>query len=143
MRVLLLSLCIAAAANVYSQQAKTNTIQLPLRQGVVTGKSAHGVSITSSNDSCFASEDGIISSIADLGDNRTIIIKTSSGTFATYSNLYSASLTRGTVVEKGTFIGRVKKDMNDFKLAFILLNNKGELLTEQSHLDYLSKNASL
>jgi hypothetical protein len=143
MKLLLLLLIVATSSNVYSQERNVSTKDLPVRNGIITTEISDGVFIASHNDSCFASEDGIITAKFRLPDEEAILVKKSNGTYVTYSNLSLTSVSRGDVVRKGTFIGLLKKDNDNFKLRYIVTNGKGTPLTQAGHVTYLSQNTSL
>jgi murein DD-endopeptidase MepM/ murein hydrolase activator NlpD len=143
MKLLFLSLIIAASSNIYSQERSISTKEFPVRNGIVTTDAGEGVFITSSNDSCFASEDGLITAKFKLPGEEAILVKKSSGTYVTYSNLGSTSVSRGDVIRKGTFIGLLKQGNSDFKLRYIVTNAKGKPFTQAGHITYLSQSVSL
>ena len=143
MKLLFLSLMVAVSSNLYSQQGNVSTKELPVRNGIITPEANDGIIIASSNDSCFASEDGIITSKFKLPNEEAILVKRANGTYVTYSNLYLTSVARSEVVRKGTFIGLLNKSNEHFKLRYIITNAKGKPLTQVGHLNYLSQNTSL
>lgn len=150
MKTTVLGIFLLIATAVFGQKSE---MQLPVRDGkIVKGTepaSLHlskidGVIITSKNDSCFSTEDGIVTTTFNLQGEYAAIIKTLDNRFVTYSNLAKITISRNSAVKKGTFIGLLKfeEEIKGFGLRYMLLDKQGKMLAHEKHVSYLESNSS-
>jgi hypothetical protein len=98
--------------------------------------------IASKNDSCFATEDGTISSTFMLGDEYTLLLKTSENKYIAFSNLVTKTVDRHTALKKRTFLGLLKKEKEYFTLVFLISDLAGKPLSKDEHRNYVGLTAS-
>ncbi len=149
MRTILSLLFVFVVSDASSQEVK---MQLPVQNGSITPvmevegrliNKTGGLLITSKNDSCFVTEDGIVTSTFNLGQEYATLIKTTGKLFVTYSHLSKVAIKRGDKVKKGSFIGLLgKQDEDNFELLYMLVDEKGYPLTREKHLEYIQSNAA-
>lgn len=127
-------------------------MQLPVEKGSIAPapkltsrlvNTMDGLLITSKSDSCFATEDGVVTSTFNMGGEYATLIKTPGKLFVTYSHLSKVAIKRGDKIKKGSFIGLLgKQDEDNFELLYMLVGEKGHPLTREKHLAYIQSNAA-
>jgi hypothetical protein len=149
MRCLLFTLLLISTLNAAAQRVELITTQLPIRNGFIYFLSAstaycmrssyNGVAIVGSSDSCFATTDGMVVSVVDLGDgNWVTIIKDKSRQLHAYANLSQPILKTNTVVKKGDYLGSVlNDDSNTRELLYIISDEKGRYIPRKETLEFL------
>jgi hypothetical protein len=147
MKLLIASFLLVASINVQSQE--TIYAELPVRNGFILPNefpkfksSESSLRIASKNDSCFATEDGIISTTFKLENEHALLLKTPENKYIVYSNLMNKAVDRKTVVRKGTFLGLLKQEKEYYTLVFMLSDSTGKPFSTDEHRTYLGLNAS-
>ena len=153
MKPILFSLFYLMASNIYGQEVEMQLSQLPVKNGLIYKDPGHitglvikqeGVFVRANNDSCFATEDGLITSTFNLGSSGyAIIIMPTDDRYVTYSNLVEIAVKRGEKIKRGMFIGLLKEKNKQYQLLYMLSNNSGNVLPHEKHLEYLKSNAGM
>ena len=142
------------SSEIFSQNVERVFESLPLRNGKVyeLPSNLHGcytesLTIFSNNDSCFASEDGEVVVILDLGgggryDNTSefaVIMKLKNNNFVTYLHFMSLIHNRGDIVKRGDYLGKLLPTGYDenFELLYLISNNNGSFFSRQYQFQHL------
>lgn len=153
MKPLFFSLFILMASNIYSQEVEMQLSRFPVKNGLIYKDPGHinglvikqeGVLVSANNDSCFATEDGVVRSTFNLGSSGyAILIMPTDDRFITYSNFIEIAVKRGEKIKRGMFIGLLKEKNKQYQLLYMLSNNSGNVLPREKHLAYLKSDAAM
>jgi|GEM_PF-5783519 len=153
MKILISLLCFFIVPFIYGQKVDTINIlnRYPVRYGYVINHDItnissryinpiNGVEIFSKSitaDSVFSLSKGQIISISKNGDGIICIIKSSNLTF-TYANLDVCKLKKGMYINKGNYIGKMRKTEEGINsLELMILKNK-KTLDFKKHIDLIN-----
>jgi 3-oxoacyl-[acyl-carrier-protein] synthase III len=149
MRYLLSILLLLFINNASAQTIELTTHQLPIRNGRIYEAPLNkgycsriqqdGILIIGSNDSCFTTTAGSVVAIVDLGDScGAILIKDKDSKLHAYANLSQLNLIKGSLVNKGDYLGKVlQNDDNELELTYIITNSKGKHLKRKEMFTFL------
>ena len=152
MRQLLILFLTCLAGTSYGQKKISLPVNvLPVRSGILYKPQAkigdirrpvNGAEISTTQDSCFALTDGLVSAVFDLGDEFACVVRYSNNLLVTYSGLgnLNESIEKGQTIRKGRFIGLLNKINDKNILNFMITNQKGINLAFEKIVAFIKKN---
>lgn len=112
MRYLLFVVAFIIALPCLSQKLEAFFKILPLRNGILYevprfvcfGNQQDGVILTSNNESCFATTDGVVARLFNLGEGELAATINCNGTFVTYASRMCLNVSQGDTIKAGILL---------------------------------------
>lgn len=124
------------------------TYQIPIRAGFIIKTSENCCSCSNMKgvyifnhkecDSAYAIADGIITNVLNLGDELYCIIRSGSRVIA-YGPFSCVNPSKGDLIVRGAFIGKMNNDEDDKYSLFILMNNEEKYPAFNEYVSFLNK----